>query len=202
MRGTWTCQAARDHFSDDVEDNLDERAGALLREHLSHCSECREIRDAVDEVVVALRTLPIPEHSARLPARIVAATRGARRSPTPRLHSTWTALPAAAAIVAVTSAALLTGTPAGRLLGARTRVVGERLVEHAEQLAGELQALRATAGEEAAARLERMGTRLQEYRRWRERKSGAPDTDLSTDVPPAAHRHQASDSRTSSGSPA
>jgi hypothetical protein len=111
----------------------------------------------------------------------------------------WLALPAAAALVTLVSAALLTALTGGEHIEARADIARERIVERAERWAGAFEQLRATAGQEAAARFESVNARLEEYRRWRERRRAEPPPTGELGAAPGGSRHIAESFRTCGG---
>lgn len=167
------CRTAEEHLSADLEGSLGPVPLEALAAHLARCRECAALRESLREVVDILHTLPVPEPAEGLAARAAAAALAARPRVQPRPENpSWLALAAGLALLA--SGLLVRGLPVGERLEARSRVAGQRLIEQVEQLVGDLEALRASAGAEASSRLDRLDGRLQELRRWRAEHEATP----------------------------
>ena len=91
------CPRSQELLSDHLEGSLHAILHAELDAHLATCGECRSLREAVAEVVDALRAYPVLEPPAGLAERVVAATRalpGPRPSAKPVMVRPAIVLPA------------------------------------------------------------------------------------------------------------
>lgn len=203
------CRSAEELFSDHLDGTLPAPLRAELEQHLAACEPCRLLREALAEVVAALHALPLVDAPGRLAERAAdAALAGGRRRPArvvvrpaaPRMPARLQALAAALAIAVtggLAAAGNALGPPArlGTRLAARTASVSSYLVERKERLAEDVRLLRAVVGTAFEERLDRVGERVEDYRRLLERRRALeqqeqtkkPGSDSSRDFPNPRH---------------
>lgn len=172
------CRRSEELLSDLHEGTLEEPLLSELQSHLWSCPDCAALQGALGEVVSALRDGPGLEPPAGLVERIALAlsARPRPRTERARLVSVPAWLHAAAALLAlaVTGATLLAGSPrAGRLLSRtldRAGNAGAYLLEKKERLEEDVRLLRVVVGTAFEGRLDRMSDRVDDYRRFLERR--------------------------------
>jgi hypothetical protein len=176
-----SCARAEELLSDHLEGTLPEPLRRDLDAHLAACGECPGLRDALAEVVAALRAHPVLEPPAELARRAATAALARRRASPPLLAWRFSMVPpafqAAAALLAllVTGGVLLAtaGGGATRLAGRvqqRTRNAGVFLVERKDRLVEDLRLLRVFVGTAFGSRVESVGERVEDYRRLLEQR--------------------------------
>lgn len=180
------CARAQELLSDHVEGTLDALLEADLAAHLPACAECRELRDALAEVMAALRAYPDLEPPASLADRAAAAAL-ARPRLVPVLPRPWPGWPLPRGVQAV-AAALAVATSAGLFLAQRSagdafrapaRLVeravnaGAYLLERKERVVEDFHILRVVIGTALEGRMDRINDRVDDYRRLLERRRSA-----------------------------
>lgn len=167
------CRRAEELLSDHVEGQLGPPLLGELEGHLAGCAACRRLRGSLEEVLEALAELrraeaPVP---AGLAERVAART-WSRRAPARPAHAPLSALQAAAVFLAVLAAwsALggLSPTAARRLsaqLLERGSTTSAYLREGKERLVDEVRLLNVVLGTAFEDNLERVGQRVEDYRR-------------------------------------
>jgi len=180
------CQRAQELFSDDLEGTLSVVLRAELAEHLRGCDDCRALREAMQEVVAALRSHPLVEPQAGLSARAAQAALEQARRARPRLRAPeWPrALRLAAAIALVAAGAVfLMAGPESAPVRAATRLADQTenalfyVAERKDRVLEDVRILRVVIGAAFEGRLDRVNDRFDDYRRILERRraAAAPD---------------------------
>jgi hypothetical protein len=177
------CRRAEELFSDSIDGTLGEVLRADLEGHLATCVACRELRDAVSEVVEALRRPAELEAPAGLAGRAAAAAFFAsapavRRAAAPSALGVppWLQAVAAGLAVITTALVLLAAVAIEDPKRTATRLVertvnaGAYLSERKEQLLEDFRILRVVIGTAFEGRLDRMNDRVDDYRRLLERR--------------------------------
>ena len=183
------CRRSEELFSDYLEGTLPIPLRADLEDHLRSCPECRSLLACFREVVETLSTLPRPQPSTNLVARILRVTRPAlprRRTAGPALPGfalpkrlNWAVWAAAAAFIALLffrPPAPLQGVGARiNRLGHQTYSYGVRIYRGSEQLIDELNVLRMTVGVAFEDRLDQLNERLKDLEEARQKSESTPD---------------------------
>jgi hypothetical protein len=169
------CRRAEELFSDHLAGTLSAESRDALEDHLRQCGACRLLRAAFGEVVAALQALPIVEAPPGLSERAASA---ARRAPAPdaRPRATSTRMPPWLQVAAAALALLVTGvvaaasrawTPAqlGPRWAERTAIAGGYLAERRERLVEDVRLLRVVVETVFEERFDRVGDRIEDYRR-------------------------------------
>lgn len=174
------CARAEELLSDHVDGTLDPLLARELEEHLRSCAACGVLRDALAEVVDALRSSPAVEPSADLAARVARAAilraeqqRVARL--TPRMPAWLQAVAAGLSIVTTAGVLVLhggTARAAGRLVE-RTTSAGTYVLEKKDRLLEDFRILRVVVGAAIEGRIDRVSDRMEDYRRLLERRREA-----------------------------
>jgi hypothetical protein len=177
------CRRAEELLSDSIEGTLDEVLRADLEAHLAGCAACSELRDAMREVMEALRRSSELEVPASLAERAASAAlaAGARVLRPPAVRAPvavppWLQAVAAGLAVVTTTVVLLAAVAledpkrtASRLVE-RTVNAGAYLTERKEQLVEDFRILSVVIGTAFEGRLDRMNDRVDDYRRLLERR--------------------------------
>ena len=188
MNRALNCSEAEPLLSEALEGELDDAVRAELRAHVTSCPSCRELRDALAEVVAALREYPEVAPSAGLADRVAAASfrqaRGRGLHPTAAGRTAhWPAwaqpLAAGLALVAVGGFLLTSRSEAPARAAARiadtTVDTGVFLTERKDRLVEDVRVLRVVIQSSFEGPLERVNERVLDYRRQLERRrSGRP----------------------------
>jgi len=177
------CRRAEELLSDQLEGGLEEPLLSELQAHLDGCSSCRELRDALAEVVEALKAYPVLDAPTGLAARAAeAALRAPRAAAAPRRPSQpFRLVPSAVHAIAASLALVVTGLVLAALANGgpwrtATRVkdravnAGVYLVERKERLVEDFRILRVVVGTAFGSRMDRLGDRVEDYRRLLERR--------------------------------
>lgn len=205
------CRRAEELFSDHLEATLPAPLRFELERHFATCEACRLLREALGEVVAALRALPQVEVPGDLAPRAATAALDAARRPAwavvPPRMPLWMQALAAVLAIAITGALAAAGdklsvpTRLGPRLAERGAQVSSFLVERKERLVEDVRLLRAVVGTAFEQRLDRVGARVEDYRRLLERRRALeqqaqpkpPGSGSSRDFPnpaPSGHVHQ------------
>jgi predicted anti-sigma-YlaC factor YlaD len=180
------CDQARDRFSDLREGSLLPAVVEEIEAHLSVCLECRQLQEAFGEALGALARFPEIEPARDLAERVVVAALAGRsaagalvfRRPTREARSlpAWIRSIAAALAIATTGTLLLVTREAHALsrtatrLGTRAMNVGVQMVERQERLVEDVRGLPSLVGSAVSGRMERVGSRVEDYKRYIERR--------------------------------
>lgn len=171
------CARAEELLSDHLEGVLDPLLARELEDHVRSCAACRGLREALVEVVEALRSYPTVEPAAGLAARVArAAILHAQQRRTaafaPRMPS-WLQAVAAGLSILTTVGILVaqggTARAAGRLVE-RTTSAGTYVLEKKDRLLEDFRILRVVVGAAIEGRLDRVSDRVEDYRRLLERR--------------------------------
>lgn len=174
------CRRAEELFSDHLDGTLPGLLRLELERHLAACEPCRALHEAFGEVVAALHALPLREAPPRLAGRAadaaLARVRGPVRPYVPARMPVWMQAVAATLALALTGALVAGGSalrPSTRL-GARLLERGAQwsgyLVEHKERLVEDVRLLRVVIATAFEERVDRVGARVDDYRRLLERR--------------------------------
>lgn len=176
------CRRAEELLSDHLEGTLAEPLLSELERHLRACRSCPALREALAEVVEALRDFPVLEPPAGLADRAAtAALSRPRLEPRPQgaqwvvpMPSWLQAVAAGLALVTTGVVLLATGTegPSRAMthLLARTSNTGAYLLERKDRLVEDIRILRVVIGTAFEGRLDRISDRVDDYRRLLERR--------------------------------
>jgi hypothetical protein len=179
------CQRAEELLSDHLEGGLHQILRAELERHLASCAACRELREAVGEVVRALRAFPELDAPAGLAARAADAALHAPRvvevRPAFAVPSWVQAAAAGFALIALGAMLLVVGperpTRAAQRLVGETVHAGNSLIVKKERLVEDVRLLGVVLSTAFEGRLDRVNERVQDYRRLIERRRVAPGDD-------------------------
>ena len=197
MRDALDCARAEELLSDHYEGLLEEALRTDLDHHLAACNRCSELREALGQVVSALRSTPSLEPARDLAERAAAAALRVSPPPArPRLALSQFRTAArdvfgsrSPVLVRGLAAALALATTAGVLLAqsfaqppvrAANRVVertvnaGAYLAERKDRLVEDFRILRVVIATAFEGRLDRVIDRVDDYRRLLERRRGLP----------------------------
>jgi hypothetical protein len=172
------CARAEELLSDHLEGVLDPLLARDMDEHLRGCASCRDLREALSEVVEALRSYPSVEPAAGLAARVARAAilhaqQRRRASFAPRLPG-WLQAVAAGLSILTTVGILVaqggTARAAGGRLVERTTSAGTYVLEKKDRLLEDFRILRVVVGAAIEGRLDRVSDRVEDYRRLIERR--------------------------------
>jgi len=180
------CPRSQELLSDHLEGDLHAILRAELETHLAACSDCRSLREAMAEVMEALRAYPVLEPPAGLADRVVEATRKTPRprpAPTPVVVRPAIVIPAwmqaaAAGFALVALGVLLvvvgpeaSGRAATQLVD-RTVSAGSELLARKDRVVEDVRILGVVLTTAFEGRLDRMNERVDDYRRLLERRRG------------------------------
>ena len=170
------CARAEELLSDHIEGVLDPLLARELEDHLRTCAACARLRDALVEVVEALRSYPAVEPAAGLAARVARAAilhaRQQRTAFAPRMPSWLQAVAAGLSILTTVGILVVQGgtaRAAGRLVE-RTTSAGTYVLEKKDRLLEDFRILRVVVGAAIEGRLDRVSDRVEDYRRLLERR--------------------------------
>ena len=191
MTPSLPCARAEELLSDHLEGVLDPLLARELEDHLLSCAACRELREALAEVVDALRSQPAVEPAAGLAARVARAAilhaqqqRLARL--TPRMPA-WLQAVAAGLSILTTVGILVaqggTARAAGRLVE-RTTSAGTYVLEKKDRLLEDFRILRVVVGAAIEGRIDRVSDRVEDYRHLLERRRETELPHLPSPPPP------------------
>jgi anti-sigma factor RsiW len=191
VTGAIGCSRAQELLSDQLEGSLDALLARDLESHLAACPDCRSLRQALADVVDALRSYPVLEPPIGLAERAAAlalarpkAARVLRRWPDLGLPVGLQVLAAALAL-AVTGIVLLAAWPGARIRE-RTVNAGAYLLERKERAVEDFRLLRVVVSTAFEGRLDKVNDRMDDYRRLLEKRraneqeqkrSGPPKSD-------------------------
>jgi hypothetical protein len=179
------CQRAEELFSDHLEGSLHQILGAELERHLASCERCRELRQALADVVAALRSMPELEAPTGLAER---AARAALARPSPVEIRPALVLPhwlnaaaAGFALIALGATLAVVGPERGaraaqRLVG-HTVTAGSSLMERKDRLLEDVRLLGVVLSTAFEGRIDRVNERVNDYKRLLERRRASPPSD-------------------------
>jgi len=179
------CRRAEELLSDHLEEALHAILRAELESHLASCADCRALREALGEVVIALRAAPELEAPPGLAARVAAAALARPRAvvirPAIVLPSWIQAAAAGFALVALGTVLLVVGpekpTRAAQRLVGQTVTAGSHLMEKSDRLVEDVRILGVVLGTAFEGRLDRVNERVEDYRRLLDRRRATPGGD-------------------------
>jgi anti-sigma factor RsiW len=177
------CQRAHELFSDHFEGSLHELLRRELEAHLASCGSCRELRDALGEVIGALRAFPELEAPDGLAGRAAQAALRRPRAVVVRpafVVPSWVQAAAAGfALIALGGLLLVVGpdasTRAAQRLVSRTVDAGNEILERKDRLVEDVRMLGVVLSTAFEGRLERVNERVEDYRRLLERRRDEPE---------------------------
>ena len=177
------CQRAEELFSDHLEGGLHQILRSELDRHLASCAACRELREAIGEVVEALRAFPELDAPAGLAARAAETALRAPRvvevRPAITVPSWVQAAAAGFALIALGTMLLVVGpekpTRAAQRLVGETVHASNSLIVKKERLVEDVRLLGVVLSTAFEGRLDRVNERVQDYRRLIERRRATPD---------------------------
>lgn len=179
------CQRAEELLSDHLEGSLHEILRAELDAHLGRCAECLALREALGEVVGALRAFPDLEAPRGLAERSAAAARARSGALVVRpafvLPSWVQAAAAGFALIALGTVLMVVGpekpTRAAQRLVGQTVTAGSSLLDRKDRLVEDVRILGVVLGTAFEGRIERVNERVEDYRRLLDRRRAAPEGD-------------------------
>jgi hypothetical protein len=182
---TMDCRRAEELLSDHLEGTLHAILRAELEGHLARCADCRALREALGEVVTALRSVPDLEAPAGLAERAAAAALARPRAVVIRpaiVLPPWVQAAAAGfALVALGTALLVVGpekpTRAAQRLVGQTVTASSHLMEKRDRLVEDVRILGVVLGTAFEGRLDRVNERVEDYRRLLDRRRATPGGD-------------------------
>jgi hypothetical protein len=178
------CQRAEELLSDYQEDALHALLRSEVEAHLAGCRACRELDRALAEVRQALSAFPDLDAPAGLAERAAQAALATRRVPArPALVvPSWVSTAAAGfALIALGLLLMIVGpaapTRAAERLVGQTVDASQVILERKDRLVEDVRILGVVLGTAFEGRLERVGERVEDYRRLLERRRGSPPED-------------------------
>jgi hypothetical protein len=176
------CPRVEELLSDHLEGSLHQILNAELEAHLASCAACRELREALGEVVLALRAYPELEAPAGLVERVTRAVlaqpRGVVVRPAFVVPSWVQAAAAGFALIALGAMLMVIGperpTRAAQRLVGQTVHAGSSLVEKKDRLVEDVRLLGVVLGAAFEGRLDRVNERVEDYRRYLEKHRSTP----------------------------
>jgi Putative zinc-finger len=189
------CRRAEELFSDHLEGTLHPLLRAELERHLAGCEECRRTHGAFAEVVRVLRDAPDREAPAGLAERAATAALRAPRvveiRPALTLPHWLQAAAAGLALIALGATLAVVGperpTRAAQRLVSQTVTMSSSLMERKDRLVEDVRLLGVVLSTAFEGRIEKVGERVQDYKRLLERRKAAPQGEpkQGREVPPA-----------------
>ena len=179
------CQRTEELLSDHLEGSLHQILRSEVDAHLGRCAECRELREALADVVEALRAFPDLAPPAGLAERSAALALARFGAPVVRpalVLPAWVQAAAAGfALIALGTVLMVLGperpTRAAQRLVGQTLTAGSSLLEKKERLVEDVRILSVVLGTAFEGRLERVNDRVEDYRRLLDRRRPAPEGD-------------------------
>jgi hypothetical protein len=177
------CSRAQELFSEYREESLDAGTREDLRDHLAGCPDCRELMGALREVMEALGRVPElepPLDLARKAAEAAVAQEASDPAPIrwPKSQGlpAWIRSVAAALAIASTGTFFLLEREGHTLFRTSSRFVtravnmGVHAVERKDRLVEDVRDLPALVSSVVTGRVERVGGRVEDYRRLLEKR--------------------------------
>ena len=176
------CRRAEELFSDHLEGSLHPVLRAELERHLAGCESCRRLREAFAEVVQELRTaseLDAPPGLAQRAARAaLMAPRVIEIRPALTLPPWLQAAAAGFALIALGATLAVIGpekpTRAAQRLVSQTATMSNTLMERKDRLIEDVRVLGVVLSTAFEGRIEKVGERVQDYKRLLERRKATP----------------------------
>lgn len=191
---TMDCGRAQELFSDELDGTLHDLLRSELRAHVASCGTCGPLADSFALVVTTLRQASIPVEAPaglaeRAAARALAAGRPKPRG-APLAMPRWLQVAAAALALATTAGVvrLVSGGSPGRMVvRTRDRVVaaGVQFLERKERLTEDLRIMRLVVATAFEERVDRVGDRVDDYRRLLEKRRAEDDKKVPAKTAPA-----------------
>jgi hypothetical protein len=184
------CHRAEELLSEHLEGTLSDLPARDLAAHLRECASCAELREALGEVIEALRAFPALEPARDLAERAAERALRDRRlvSARPRALPTrpqpihgrfyvpsWLQAAAAGLVLVITGTLLLVAGPDGpsrtatRLVD-RTVTTGTYLLERSDRLVEDVRILGVVITTAFEGRLDRVNDRMDDYRKRLQRR--------------------------------
>jgi len=184
------CARTEELLSDHLEGVLDPLLARELEDHVRSCAACAGLREALVEVVEALRSYPAVEPAAGLAARVARAAilhaRQQRTAFAARMPAWLQAVAAGLSILTTVGILVVQGgtaRAAGRLVE-RTTSAGTYVLEKKDRLLEDFRILRVVVGAAIEGRLDRVSDRVEDYRRLLERRKETEQQRLPSPPPP------------------
>ena len=179
------CRRAEELFSDHLEGALHPVLAAELERHLAGCASCRRLRESFAEVVLALRTAPEleapPGLAERAAQRALLTPRVVEIRPALTLPPWLQAAAAGFALIALGAALAVVGpergTRAAQRLVSETVIVSSGLIERKDRIVEDVRLLGVVLSTAFEGRIEKVGERVQDYKRLLERRKPSPQGD-------------------------
>jgi hypothetical protein len=179
------CRRAEELFSDHLDGSLHAVLRAELERHLASCDPCRRTYDAFAEAVRALRNTPELDAPKGLAERAATAALRAPRvveiRPALTLPPWLQAAAAGFALIALGTTLAVVGperpTRAAQRLVSQTATMSNSLMERKDRLIEDVRLLGVVLGTAFEGRIEKVGERVQDYKRLLERRKAAPQGD-------------------------
>ena len=179
------CRRAEELFSDQLDGALHPLLAAELERHLAGCASCRRLRESFGEVVLALRTAPEldapPGLAERAALRALRAPRVVEIRPALTLPPWLQAAAAGFALIALGATLALVGpergTRAAQRLVSETVIVSSSLMERKDRIVEDVRLLGVVLSTAFEGRIEKVGERVQDYKRLLERRKASPPGD-------------------------
>ncbi len=176
------CQKAEQLLSDHLEGSLHPILGAELGAHLAACGACRKLTAALAEVVAALRSAPELEAPRGLAERVARAALARPRTieirPAfvlpPWLHAAAAGLALIALGATLAVVGPVRGARAAQRLVGETVTAGSSLMERKDRLLEDVRVLGVVLSTAFEGRIERVGERVNNYKRLLERRKPTP----------------------------
>ncbi len=189
------CRRAEELLSDHLEGTLQGVLRADLEAHLAACASCAALREALGDVVMALRGFPTPEPAHDLAERAASRALAGRpvavrpsvlafAPPSPRGRAfvpSWMQAAAAGFALVIAGTLLLVNGPAGPSRAAtrlvdRTVHAGNYLLARSDRLVEDVRILGVAITVAFEGRLDRVNDRMDDYRKRLQRRR-SPEED-------------------------
>jgi hypothetical protein len=177
------CRRAEELFSDHLEGTLHAVLRAELERHLASCEPCRRLHAAFAAVVTELRATPELEAPPGLAERAALAALWAPRvveiRPALTLPPWLQAAAAGFALIALGTTLAVVGperpTRAAERLVTETATMSSSLLERKDRLIEDVRLLGVVLSTAFEGRIEKVGERVQDYKRLLERRKAGPN---------------------------
>lgn len=191
------CRRVEELLSDQLEGSLHPILAAELEGHLAACTRCRDLAEALAFVVESLRGSPELEPPVGLAERVARGARLAARPveirPALQIPPWLNAAAAGFALIALGTALAVVGPERGaraaqRLVG-ETVSAGSSLLEHKDRLVEDVRVLGVVLSTAFEGRIERVGERVNDYKRLLEERKSSEPSEPSQPREPREPRH-------------
>jgi Putative zinc-finger len=177
------CRRAEELFSDHLEGTLHVVLRAELERHLASCEPCRRLQEAFAAVVAELRAAPELDAPPGLAERAALAALRAPRvveiRPALTLPPWLQAAAAGFALIALGTTLAVLGperpTRAAQRLVTETATMSSSLLERKDRLIEDVRLLGVVLSTAFEGRIEKVGERVQDYKRLLERRKAGPN---------------------------